>query len=145
MTTGTVIVSRLISLIRQLSDHLEKENTLIRDRRPSALSPLYEEKIRLVTAYEQQMAVLARNKSLLDSAEAESIGELRDLSRKFDRLLARHGAIVAAAKNTTEGIVKAISDEVTKRNNPVAGYGAGAREHPRVISRPTSIALDQSI
>lgn len=145
MTTGTVIVSQLISLIHQLSTHLEKENALIRDRRPSEISALHTEKIRLVTAYEQQMAMLARNKSLLETVDRESIDELRALSRKFDRLLAHHNAVVAAAKVATEGIVKAISDEVTKRNNPVAGYGSGARERPRVVSRPTSIALDQSI
>ena len=59
----------------------------------------------------------------------------------FDAVLARQGRALEAAKTVSEGLVRAIADEVAAQRNTGTGYGQGG-----VASAPapaTSITLNK--
>ena len=58
----------------------------------------------------------------------------------FDAVLARHARALTAAKTVTEGVVKAIAEEVGRARAQTAGYGPGARTAPVAN---TAVALNR--
>ena len=45
----------------------------------------------------------------------------------FEAVLARHGRALEAAKTVTEGLVRAIAEEVARSRSAGTGYGPGAQ------------------
>ena len=66
---------------------------------------------------------------------------LKQATVAFETALSRHGRALHAAKTVTEGLVKAIAEEVARNRTGHAGYGPGARQG----SAPaTAITLNKS-
>ena len=145
MTETSGLLSSLVALTERLTALITRENTLLRQREPRQLNKFHDEKIRLTDLYTREMAALRRNDGVLDGARPEDIASLKQVTASFRKALAEHNSIVGALKSVTEGMIQAIADEVTKRNNPVQGYGTDAILQARVHGAPTSIALDQVI
>ena len=61
-------------------------------------------------------------------------------TRAFDAVLARHGRAVEAAKTITEGLIRAIAEEVSKQRSAVSSYGPKAMQAPRPA---TAVALNR--
>ena len=55
-------------------------------------------------------------------------------------MLARHGRAVEAAKTITEGLIRAIAEEVHKQRHAVTGYGRKGMQAPRPA---TPVALNR--
>ena len=58
----------------------------------------------------------------------------------FDAVLARQGRALAAAKHVTEGLVRAIADEVAAQRTKGATYGPGAAQP---TDKATAITLNK--
>lgn len=145
MTESSDLLSSLVALTERLTALITRENTLLRRREPRQLSNFHDEKTRLTDLYTREMATLRRNDAVLKDARPEDVASLKKVTASFRKALADHNTIVGALKSVTEGMIQAIADEVTKRNNPVQGYGTDAILQVRVHGAPTSIALDQVI
>ncbi len=145
MTENSGLLSSLVALTERLTALITRENTLLRQREPRQLSKFHDEKIRLTELYTREMAALRRNDGVLNDAAPEDVDSLKQVTAGFRKALAEHNSIVGALKSVTEGMIQAIADEVTKRNNPVQGYGTDAILKGRPRGAPTSIALDQVI
>jgi len=59
----------------------------------------------------------------------------------FEAVLARQGRALDAAKTVTEGLVRAIAEEVASKRNTGSGYGRGGAASPAASA--TSITLNK--
>jgi hypothetical protein len=65
---------------------------------------------------------------------------LKQATEAFEAVLARHGRAIEAAKTVTEGLVKAIAEEIDSQRPKGGGYGPGAT---KTASTAAPIALNR--
>jgi len=138
-------VQRFLSLTRQLRDVLERENTLLEQRRTVETKTLAGEKSRLTAEYREALGVLkVRETELLGDPQSPIRQRIRSETDVMRQELARHAKLVIRLKSITEGVVRAIGREVEKNSNPLHGYGVSGRSTTRQ-SRPAALRLDENV
>ena len=120
-------VQRLIALTEQLSERMRLDAEAFEARRPLEAAARIEETQRLANLYRFESDRVKQNPSLIAGGSLQLRRKLADASRAFEAALARHGRAVYALKAITEGVVKAIAEEVGRARAATAGYGPGAR------------------
>lgn len=138
-------VVTLTLLTRRLTEVINQENALIRNRRPSEAKSLIEEKARLAAAYAKEMDMVRRNGGVRAFATAEQLQELRAETAQFQKILDDHRRTLERARAITEGMLKAVGDEVARRQQPTQGYGKNAALRASRQNMPASIALNEII
>ena len=141
-------IERLLGLIDRLSAVVTLENQLLADNRPQAIAELQGEKERLSETYHAEMETLRAAPELLQGAEPPQMAALKSAVNAFNDLLDEHRRKLLAAKTVSERLLRAISDEVSKRERPVQGYdqnAAMAKPAHAYHKRPVSLALNQVI
>jgi hypothetical protein len=96
--------------------------------------------VRLANLYRHESARVQDNPALLAAAPRELRARLARASEAFERTLRRHGRALYAARTVTEGIVRAIADEVVKTRAAGAAYGPGAC---RPLGDATAVTLNR--
>ncbi len=139
--TANERVEALITLTERLTDLISQECRAFEARRPHEVARTIEETSRLANAYRHESSRIRANKGLIDGAPLDRRLALIRATEAFDAVLARHGRALEAAKIVTEGIVRAIADEVVAQRQTGAGYGPGAGA---VSGASTAITLNQS-
>lgn len=134
-------VDALITLTQRLTDLISAECRAFEARRPQDAMATLEETSRLANAYRHESTRVRADKSLLEACSLEQRRTLIRATEGFDAVLARHGRALHAAKVVTEGIVKAVADEVVAQRTTGAGYGPGAAA---VSGSATAITLNKS-
>lgn len=148
MTTPAEKISAIIAMTDRLGEIVAAENELLAARRSSEIGAHRDEKARLSEAYEREMADLKANRSWLAASADEDIARLKASNRSFHAILAKHRRAVLAAKTVTERMLRAIGEEIAKRQRPLNSYGQdatlnsafGGRSGPAV-----SVALNQVV
>lgn len=138
-------VISLISLSRRLAEVIAAENRHIEDRQPQEAQKLHQEKGRLAAAYAREMDMVRKNGGVTAFGTADQLRELKRQTGNFQRLLDEHRRLVERSRFVTEGILKAIGDEVARRNRPANGYGKNAVPERKGYTPPTSLTLNQII
>lgn len=138
-------VLTLISLTRRLMEVVAAENTVLHERRPQDARPLIEEKGRLATAYAQEMDIIRKNGGARSFGNADQLRELKRETSLFNKVLEEHSRLINRARIVTEGMLKAVGDEVAKRNRPPQGYGKNAAPVEAKTAMPASLTLNQVI
>jgi len=134
-------VDQLIVLTQRLTELIALEAAAFEQRRPHEAAKYIEETSRLANLYRHESARVRGDPSLVQAAPAAQRTALVRATEAFDAVLARQGRAIEAARTITEGLVRAIADEVAAQRTEVAGYGAaGARN---TASAPTAIAFNQ--
>jgi hypothetical protein len=118
--------SQLLTLTERLTALLTQETAAFERRRPHEAIPTLEETGRLANLYRHEAARVRANPALLADASPEQRLRLVRATQAFDATCRRHERAVLAAKTVTEGVVKAIADEVAAARAPAQGYGPGA-------------------
>ncbi len=126
-------VERLITLTERLVQHLAADAQAFETRRPQEVAGRIEETSRLANLYRHESARIQRDPSIVAGAPKELRSRLVKASEAFDAVLARHGRALYAVKTITEGIVRAIAEEVAAVRTANSGYGPKGR-----IVAPTS-------
>ena len=134
-------LERLIALTEQLTQQIGGDADLFQARRPQAVAGRIQETTRLANLYRHETARVRENPALIAGAPQELRGRLARASQGFERTLRRHGETLYAAKTVTEGVVRAIADEVVRARSASAGYGPGATAQP---ANATAITLNRS-
>ncbi len=134
-------LSRMIS---RLSDVLAQENKLLDENKPESFKATLSEKTRLIAVYNQQMTLIKKNPDAYKSCPREEIDHLKEVSSKFYGILDSHFRKLSTARTVTEGLVKAVADEVAKKKAPPSGYTARASVANPLSSR-NSRAVDGAI
>jgi hypothetical protein len=133
-------MEQLILLTERLTGLIADQLRAFEDRRPQDAAANAEETARLANLYRHESLKVKSDPSLLEGAPTELKETLVAATRAFDAVLARHGRAVEAAKTITEGLIRAIAEEVHKQRHAVAGYGPKALQAPRPA---TPVALNR--
>ena len=131
---------QLILLTERLTGLIAEQLRAFEARRPHDAAGNAEETARLANLYRYESLKLKTDPASLDDAPAELKERLVSATRAFDAVLARHGRAVEAAKTITEGLIRAIAEEVHKQRHAVTGYGRKGLQAPRPA---TPVALNR--
>ncbi|MBO6827763.1 MAG: hypothetical protein JJ879_16300 [Sneathiella sp.] len=125
--TPTLLAPKeLAEKIARLHQILEFENELLSLKNAKAMSEHQSEKTRLVAIYNQQMTLLSSNPEQYKKYPKADVEELKQVSQGFYEILDAHFRKLSSVKTVSEGIVKAVADEVSKKNGPPPTYNATA-------------------
>jgi len=133
-------MEQLILLTERLTGLIAEQLRAFEARRPHDAAVNAEETARLANLYRYESLKLKSDPGSLDDAPAALKERLVAATRAFDAVLARHGRAVEAAKTITEGLIRAIAEEVHKQRHAVTGYGHKGLQAPRPA---TPVALNR--
>jgi len=122
-------VEQLIALTERLTTYLNAELKAFEARRPQDAAANSAETQRLANVYRHESARIRADPSLIAGAPAPLRRRLMEATKLFDTVLARHGRALYAAKTITEGLVRAIAEEVAVQRRRVSAYGPEARQY----------------
>ncbi|VXA91221.1 flagellar basal-body protein FlbY [Brevundimonas sp. G8] len=120
-------VRQLTALTLRLTERLEAETLAFADGRPQDVASGLAETQEMANLYRRDSAHVKANPALLSSAPLDDRKTLIDATRDFDAVLARHGRAVDAARQISEGLVRAIAAEVAAARTPASAYAADGR------------------
>ena len=133
-------MEQLILLTERLTGLIAEQLRAFEARRPQDAAQNADETARLANLYRHESLKVKTNPTILDGAPPELKERLIVATRAFDAVLARHGRAVEAAKTITEGLIRAIAEEVHRQRHAVASYGPKAMQAPRPA---TPVALNR--
>lgn len=120
-------VEQLIILTTRLTKLLDQETALFQARRAHEAAGLADEKMQLATLYRLESAKVAEHPPLILNAPEPLREKLRSATIEFEEALLRNGDAINASKEVTEGLVRAIGQEVTRNRTLMSGYGANGK------------------
>ena len=126
-TTAAAYLRRLTDLTQRLTARLERETVAFASRRPQDVAAGLAETQELANAYRRETAQLKANLGLVTSAPAAERNALVRATKAFEAALALHSRTVEAARAISEGLVRAIAQEVAAARAVGTGYGASGR------------------
>jgi hypothetical protein len=133
-------MQQLIVLTERLTGLIAEQLRAFEAHRPQDAALNADETARMANLYRHESLKVKADPSLLAGAAPELREQLIAATRAFDAVLARHGRAVEAAKTITEGLIRAIAEEVSSQRNTVAAYGPKARQ---ALRPATAVALNR--
>jgi hypothetical protein len=118
-------VDQLITLTERLTRLMAEDLAELEARRPSLARS--EELGRLANVYRHESARVRRDPALIAGAPAPDRARLRAATEAFERTMTRHMQVVEAARTISEGLVRAIAEEMDRTRPRAAGYGPKSR------------------
>jgi hypothetical protein len=118
---------QLIALTERLGALLAEQTRLFEARRPHEAAAITARSADLAALYRRETARVRANPLILAGAPRAKRQKLTEATRAFEATLKRHGSAVHACKTVTEGLVRAVAEEVARRRAPPAGYGPRAK------------------
>ena len=119
-------MAQLITLTERLTTLIAEQVKAFEEHRPHDAALNAVETGRLANLYRHESLRVQTQPALLAGAPDELRKRLIAATRAFDAVLARHGRAVEAAKTITEGLVRAIAEEISRQRGAVSGYGPKA-------------------
>ena len=133
-------VEQLILLTERLTELVALEAQAFESRRPQDAAVHVEETAKLANLYRHESARVRANPDLVKACPLAQRTRLIRATEAFDAVLARQGRALEAAKTVTEGLVRAIAEEVANQRQQGVSYGAGGTSAP---AGATAITLNQ--
>jgi hypothetical protein len=133
-------MAQLITLTERLTALIAEQVKAFEAHNPQDATINAAETGRLANLYRHESLRVQAQPDLLAGAPEDLRERLIAVTRAFDAVLARHGRAVEAARTITEGLVRAIAEEISRQRGAVAGYGPKAKQSLRPA---TSLALNQ--
>jgi hypothetical protein len=134
-------VDQLILLTERLTNLVADQAQAFESRRPQDAVVHVEETGRLANLYRHESSRIRGNPALISGASLAQRQRLRRATEAFDAVLARQARAVGAVKVVTEGLVRAIAEEVASQRHKGASYGPGALQTPTAAA--TAITLNK--
>ena len=119
-------VEQLIILTDRLTALMVQQCQAFEQRRPQDAAASMEEMTRLANLYRHESMRVRASPDLIEGAPLEQRQQLMRATEAFDAVLARQGRAIEAARTVTEGLVRAIAEEVASQRSTGSGYGATA-------------------
>jgi len=114
-------VDQLTTLTERLTRLMQEDLADLEARRPSLARA--EELGRLANIYRHESTRVRRNPALVAEAAPAARARLRTVTVAFEAALARHTVAVEAARTVSEGLVRAIAEEMAGSRPAASGYG----------------------
>ncbi len=129
----------MVTLTERLTQMLADQARAFEQHRPQDAAAGLAAVTRLTADYRAGSAHVHANPRLLQAASPELRARLLRATEAFEAVLQRQGRALAASKTVTEGLVKAVAEEIASRRGVGQGYGPGAPRRPLA----TAITLNQ--
>jgi hypothetical protein len=129
----------MIDLTEKLTRLLAEQARAFERHRPQDATADLAEVSRLATSYRAGSAHVRANPKVYQAAPLEVRRRLLRATEAFDAVVQRQGRALAASKTVTEGIVKAIAEEIATKRSVGQAYGPGAARRPAA----TAITLNR--
>ena len=134
-------VEQLCLLTERLTELIAFEAQAFEQHRPQDAIEQLAETSQLANVYRHESSRVRANPGLVAEAPLALRTRLIRATEAFDSVLARQGRALEATKTITEGLVRAIADEVATQRTSASGYGPTART--QAPNAATSITLNQ--
>ena len=134
-------VEQLITLTDRLTALVAEQAKAFEDRRPQDAAVHVEETSRLANLYRHESARVRANPGLISASPAPLRIRLRRATEAFDAVLARQARAVGAVKTVTEGLVRAIAEEIAGQRQKGVSYGAKGTQNQ--VAAATAITLNK--
>jgi hypothetical protein len=129
----------MIGLTEKLTRLLAEQARAFEAHRPQDAAADLAEVARLAGLYRAGSAQVRAQPQLYRSAPLDVRRRLLRATEAFDAVLQRQGRALGASKTVTEGLVRAIAEEIAVKRNVGAAYGPNARRRHAA----TAITLNQ--
>jgi hypothetical protein len=133
-------VEQLILLTERLTELVALEAQAFENRRPQDAALHVGETSKLANIYRHESARVRANPDMVATASLSQRTRLIRATEAFDAVLARQGRALEAAKTVTEGLVRAIAEEVANQRQKGVSYDAGGIAQ---AAGATAITLNQ--
>ncbi len=134
-------VEQMIALTDRLTELIALEAQAFEQHRPQDAAAQIEEVSRLANIYRHESTRIRANPDMIASAPLAQRTRLTRSTEAFDAVLARQSRALSAAKTVTEGLVRAIADEVATQRTNASSYGPNATTTK--AGQATAITLNQ--
>jgi hypothetical protein len=134
-------VEQLITLTDRLTMLVAEQAKAFETRRPQDAAVHVEETSRLANLYRHESARVRANPGLISATPAPQRLRLRRATEAFDAVLARQARAVGAVKSVTEGLVRAIAEEIAGQRQKGVSYGASGLQNQATAA--TAITLNK--
>lgn len=118
-------VDQLIVLTERLTELIAAQALAFEEHRPQDAAGHVEETSKLANIYRHESAKVRANPALISGAPLADRMRLTRATEAFDAVLARQARALEAAKVVTEGLVRAIAEEVANQRQKGAAEGYG--------------------
>jgi len=135
-------VNNLIALTERLESLMGQEREILASPHPFEIAKFQDEKSRLSAVYAREMAAVRNELPALEQIGRERLQVLREATARFRQALDDHTRNIERVRFLTEGIVKAVADEVQKRAQPLVGYGRTPNLKPLGPAAPVPLAIN---
>lgn len=131
----------VLAMAERLIAIFEADIKALEAAQPRAMKSLEPDNQQLILAYTKEAQRLSAD--TLKAAPAPLRQRLTAVTARFRETLARHTRMVVRVKNASEGLIKAVADEVEKRRNRAKPYTAAATPSygAAKLARPAASAL----
>jgi len=120
-------VEQLIVLTERLTALIAAQAQAFEQHRPQDAAGAIEETTRLANLYRHESAKVRAKPELIAGATLAARARLTRATEAFDAVLARQARSLNAAKTVTEGLVRAIAEEVASQRQRGAPEGYGPK------------------
>lgn len=125
--TSILRAQQLINLTQALTERLGAESAAFRAHRAQDVAAGMAETQELANLYRRESAQAKAAPAFLTVLPADVRDSLITATRDFEAVLAEHAAVVDAARQVSEGLVRTIAAEVAGARAQGVGYGASGR------------------
>jgi len=129
----------MVGLTERLTQLLADQARAFEQHRPQDAAASLPVVSQLTADYRAGSAHVRTNPQLVQAATPELRARLLRATEAFDAVLQRQGRALAASKTVTEGLVKAVAEEIAAQRSVGQAYGPGASRRPIA----TAITLNQ--
>jgi hypothetical protein len=129
----------MLALTERLTALLAEQARAFEQHRPQDAAAGLPEVSKLTAQYRAGAAHVRANPQLGEAASPQLRARLLTATEAFEAVLQRQGRALAASKTVTEGLVKAVAEEIAARRSVGQAYGPNAARRPLA----TAITLNQ--
>lgn len=138
-------VADLQDVILGFADLLRKENEALRKFDVEAVSNLYEQKSKTVSAYRSMSAFFIKNQKYLAEIDTELKDSLKEASLELDALLKENELLLKAKMETSKKVMDTIINIAKVTNNRNAtSYGAHGNYSP-LDNNKNALAINRTL
>lgn len=119
-------------IVKSFSELLTAENQALQEFNVEAVSEMYEQKSKTVSAYRTMVAFLIKNQQAMESLSDAEKKDLRECSANLDVLLKQNETLLKTRMETSKNVMDTIINIAKVTNNSNAtSYGAQGRYSPQ--------------
>jgi hypothetical protein len=120
---------RLMSMTQRLTEALEADIAALERGRPREMRSPQADVQQLTALYSREAAGFGP--SAVQALPADLRARLTEATARFRDVLVNHGRVLTRVRSCTEGMIRAIADDVAKKRNAQRPYAPAQESKPR--------------